>query len=104
MEGFIDKAKSVAEGVAAKAKEGVEDVQAKRERSQLVTQLGNDSLELLEQGAIAHPKLQATADKIREIDVRDGPTATPPEASSAAAGAQPHPAADPTGPAESNGA
>ena len=71
MEGFFDKARSAAEGVAAKAKEGVVDVQAKRERSQLITQLGNDALELLERGELDNPKLQATAAKIRQIDARD---------------------------------
>jgi hypothetical protein len=69
--GLLDRAKSAAEVAAAKAKEGVEDVQAKRERSQLIAQLGNDALDLLGRGEIDHPTLQATAAKIRELDARD---------------------------------
>ena len=46
-------------------------VQARRERSQLITQLGNEALELLEGGELDNAKLQATAAKIRQIDARD---------------------------------
>jgi hypothetical protein len=68
---FFDKAKAVAGSAAAKAKEGVEEVQEKRERSQLITQLGNDALDLLGKGEISHPTLEATAAKIRQLDADD---------------------------------
>ena len=38
--GFLDKAKAAAEQAATKAKEGVDDVQTKRELSQTYNELG----------------------------------------------------------------
>jgi hypothetical protein len=73
---LLDKAKAAAETAATKAKEGVEDVQAKRERSQLLSQLGSDTLALIDKGEVSHPTLEATAAKIRALDAADGPAAT----------------------------
>ena len=42
--GFLDKAKAAAEQAAAKAKEGVEDVQTKRELSQAYNELGKSDV------------------------------------------------------------
>ena len=44
--GLLDKAKQAAEQAAAKAKEGVEDVQTKRELSQAYNDLGKSTYEL----------------------------------------------------------
>jgi hypothetical protein len=66
--GFLDKAKAAAEQAAAKAKEGVEDVQTKRELSQAFNELGKTAFELSESGEISHPRLEAIAVKIRALN------------------------------------
>jgi hypothetical protein len=65
---FLNKAKQAAEQAAAKAREGVEDVQQKRELGQAYGDLGKKAFELLESGEISHPSLDATAAKIRELN------------------------------------
>ena len=65
--GLLDKAKAAAEQAAARAKEGVEDVQAKRELSQAYNELGKSTYELIESGEITNPRLDATAAKIRTL-------------------------------------
>ena len=65
--GFLDKAKAAAVEATAKAKEGVEDVQAKRELSQAYNELGKSTYELIESGEITNPRLDATAAKIRTL-------------------------------------
>ena len=79
---LLNKAKQAAEQAAAKAKEGVEDVQQKRELGQAYGELGKTTFELLESGEIAHPRLEATAAQIRVLneklaDSPGGATATP---------------------------
>ena len=65
---FFNKAKQAAEQAAAKAREGVEDVQQKRELSQAYNELGKTAFELLESGELSHHGLDATAAKIRELN------------------------------------
>ena len=48
--GLLDKAKAAAVEATAKAKEGVEDVQLKRELSQAHNELGKIAFELVESG------------------------------------------------------
>ena len=48
--GFLDKAKAAAEQAATKAKEGVEDVQAKRNLSHAYEELGRTAYGLLQLG------------------------------------------------------
>ena len=62
--GFLDKAKAAAEQAASKAKEGVQDVQAKRELSQAYHELGQKTHELATSGALSHPDLTALLEKI----------------------------------------
>jgi hypothetical protein len=69
--GFLDKAKQAAEQATAKAKEGVEDVQVKRELSQTYNELGKVAFELVDSNEITHPKLEALAEKIRALNERD---------------------------------
>lgn len=69
--GFLDKAKAAAQEATAKAKEGVEDVQLKRELSQAYNELGKVAYELHEGSEIAHPRLSAVAEKIRGLHERD---------------------------------
>ena len=85
--GFLDKAKAAAEQAAAKAKEGVEDVQLKRELGQAYGELGRTAFGLVESGEITRPELEAIAAKIRGLNEKaadDG--ATPDEASEAEPG------------------
>ena len=69
--GFLDKAKAAAVEATAKAKEGVEDVQLKRELSQAYNELGKVAFELVESNEIAHPRLETVAEKIRALNERD---------------------------------
>ena len=68
--GFLDKAKQAAEQAAAKAKEGVEDVQTKRELSQAYGELGKSVFELVEAGEISDPRLDAGVEKIRSLNAK----------------------------------
>jgi outer membrane murein-binding lipoprotein Lpp len=68
--GLLDKAKAAAEQAAAKAKEGVEDVQTKRELGQTQSELGRIAFELIEAGEISHAKLDAAVAKIRELNAK----------------------------------
>ncbi|HUJ55414.1 MAG TPA: hypothetical protein VLW49_05435 [Gaiellaceae bacterium] len=65
---LLDKAKQKAEQAAAKAKEGVEDVQQKRELSQAHSELGKTAFELIEAGEISHQRFEATVAKIRDLN------------------------------------
>ena len=82
--GLLDKAKAAAEQAAAKAKEGVEDVQTKRELSLAYNELGKVAAELVEAGEVSHPRLQALVDKIGALRERAGDE---PSAGSTTAGA-----------------
>ncbi len=78
--GLLDKAKAAAEQAAARAKEGVDDVQAKRELSQSYNELGKATFELIEAGEVTDPRLDAAAAKIRELNEKladDGPVSAP---------------------------
>ena len=65
--GFLDKAKAAAEQAAARAKEGVQEVQTKRELSQAFDELGRAVFELVEEGKLAHPQLDEHVEKIRRL-------------------------------------
>ena len=61
-----------------RAKEGVEDVQTKRELGQTHSELGRIAFELVEAGEIAHARLDESVAKIRELNARaksDSPSA-----------------------------
>jgi hypothetical protein len=94
--GFLDKAKAAAEQAAAKAKEGVDDVQAKRELSQAYNELGKTAHELIESGEISHPRLEAIAAKIRAINVTSRGDGDAPEATATASHDSTQPPAMPT--------
>jgi hypothetical protein len=72
--GFLDKAKAAAEQAATKAKEGVEEVQAKRSLSHAYEELGKTAFDLLESGQISHERLSAQADEVRRLQAQT-PTA-----------------------------
>jgi len=65
---FFDKAKQAANQAVAKTKEGVEDVQQKRELGQAYGELGKTTFELIESGEISHPRFEATVAKIRDLN------------------------------------
>jgi hypothetical protein len=65
--GLLDKAKQAAEQAAAKAKEGVEDVQTKRELSQAYNDLGKSTYELIGSGEISNPRLDSAVAKIKAL-------------------------------------
>ncbi len=68
--GFLDKAMAAAEQAATKAKEGVEDVQVKRELSQANAELGRVAYELAESGEIGHARLTPIVERIRALNER----------------------------------
>ncbi len=70
--GFLDKAKAAAEQAAVKAKEGVEEVQSKRELSQAYGDLGRAAYRLASSGQISHPELAPLVDRISQIESSDG--------------------------------
>lgn len=72
--GFLDKAKAAAEQAAAKAKEGVEDVQSKRELGQAYGELGRSAYALIQGGELSHPGLDAIAARIRALEEKEGVT------------------------------
>lgn len=69
--GLLDKAKAAAETAAAKAKEGVEDVQTKRELSQAYGELGRLAFTLVESGELSNHQLDELVDKIRALEAKD---------------------------------
>jgi hypothetical protein len=65
--GFLDKAKAAAEQAATKAKEGVQEVQTKRELSQAYEELGKTTFLLADSGDVSHEGLTALVNKIRTL-------------------------------------
>jgi hypothetical protein len=78
--GLLDKAKQAAEQAAAKAREGVEDVQAKRDLGQAYNELGKAAFELIESGELSHTGLDAAAERVRAAQARAGADGGAPEA------------------------
>jgi hypothetical protein len=68
--GILDKAKAAALEATTKAKEGVEDVQLKRELGQSYGELGKATFALVESGAITNTELDAVVEKIRTLIAR----------------------------------
>jgi hypothetical protein len=76
---FFDKAKAAAGQAAAKAKQGAEDLQLKVDLGSAYDDLGKAAFELIEQGELAHEKLEAPAAKVRELRQRMERDAKPDE-------------------------
>jgi hypothetical protein len=68
--GLLDKAKAAAEQATSKAKEGIEDVQTKRDLAQAYGELGRVTYELSESGEISHARLEEIVDRIRGLEAR----------------------------------
>jgi len=75
--GLLDKAKAAAEQAAARAKEGVDDVQTKRELSQAYGDLGKTTYELIAAGDLTDSRLEAGAEKIRGLREKIDGSSTP---------------------------
>jgi sec-independent protein translocase protein TatB len=95
---FLDKAKAAAQEGVAKAKEGVEDVQTKRDQSQAYGELGKETYRLIEAGEISHPSLDPIAQKIRATEQELAEPAPAAQAAPAAAPAESAAAAEPAAP------
>jgi len=65
--GFLDKAKTAADQMATRAKEGVDEVQAKRNLQRAYEDLGRTAFHLIEENEISHPRLSAQADEVRKF-------------------------------------
>lgn len=87
--GLLDKAKAAAEQAAAKAKEGVEDVQTKRELSGAYGDLGRLTFQLVDSGELSNPALDALVDKIRTLEAKTADEPAMAGAASAAPSDQP---------------
>ncbi len=68
--GLLDKAKAAAEQAAAKAKEGVEDVQTKRDLGQAYGELGKVTYRLIGSGEVSNPELSTLVERIRTLEAR----------------------------------
>jgi len=68
--GLLDKAKAAAEQAAAKAKEGVEDVQTKRELGQAYGDLGRLTFSLVDSGELSNQEFDALVAKIRALEAK----------------------------------
>ncbi len=77
---LFDKAKQAAEQAAVKAKEGVEEVQTKRDLSAAYNELGTKAFELVEAGELERPDLAPIVERIRGLKAKlaeDGGSAAP---------------------------
>ena len=93
--GFLDKAKQAAQDASAKAKEGVADVQTKRDLGKAHAELGEKTYELAERGDLTHPELTSIIDRIRglkaQIDAEETEPAMAGTTSGSTASAEPPP-------------
>ncbi|HUJ91596.1 MAG TPA: hypothetical protein VLW05_02775 [Gaiellaceae bacterium] len=67
---LMDKAKAAAEQAVAKTKEGVEEVQTKRDLSSAYGELGTKTFELVEAGRLDEPELAELVEKIRGLKAK----------------------------------
>ena len=70
MSSFLNKAKQAAEQAATKAKEGVEDVQTKRELNAAYGELGTKAFDLVEAGDLVKAELDELVAKIRSLKAK----------------------------------
>ena len=67
---LLDKAKQAAEQAATKAKEGVEDVQTKRELNATYGELGTKVFELVDSGDLVNAQFDELVTKIRTLKAK----------------------------------
>ncbi len=73
--GFLDKAMAAAEQATTKAKESVDEAQAKRNLSHAYADLGRTTFELIEAGEVSHERLTTLADEVRRLRAEAPPAA-----------------------------
>jgi hypothetical protein len=64
---FMDRLKDATQVVATKAKEGIDELQTKRELGLAYGDLGRATAELVDGGTVTHPDLIARVEKINEL-------------------------------------
>jgi hypothetical protein len=64
---LLDRAKTVAGQATSKAKEGVAEVQTRRELGQAYDELGKLAFELAESGDITDPRVTAATERIKKL-------------------------------------
>jgi hypothetical protein len=65
--GFVDRAKAAAGTASTKAREGVEDMKAKRELGETYDSLGKLTFDLVESGEISNEKVTPLVEKIKAL-------------------------------------
>jgi len=65
--GFVDRAKAAAGTASTKAREGVEDMKAKRELGETYDSLGKLTFDLAESGEISNEKVTPLVEKIKTL-------------------------------------
>ena len=80
---FFDRLKDATGVVVEKTREGVEDLQTRRQLSRAYGDLGRTTAELVEKGAVTHPELGTKVEEIKalkaELAAEEAPPAqTPP--------------------------
>jgi len=80
---FLDRLREATANVTQMTKEGVENLQTKRDLSQAYGELGRKAAELVESGAISHPELAALCERIGELQAQLAASAEPEEAEAA---------------------
>ena len=68
--GLLDKAKLAAEQAVTKTKEGVEDVQTKRDLGTAYGDLGKKTFELVDAGELDRPEFAELVEKIRGLKAK----------------------------------
>jgi hypothetical protein len=80
---FLNRLKDATSVVATRAREGVEDLQTRHELSQAYGDLGRKTAELVESGAVSHPELAESVEKIKalkaELEAKPDEAAEPAE-------------------------
>jgi hypothetical protein len=65
--GFLDKVKGNIRGTASKAREGIEDMQTKRELAQAYGELGRRAFDLIDAGKLQAKELDFDVERIRKL-------------------------------------
>jgi len=78
--GLLDKAKLAAEQAVTKTKEGVEDVQTKRDLGTAYGELGKKTFELADAGELDRPEFAELVEKIRGLKAKLADDGGEPEA------------------------
>jgi hypothetical protein len=65
--GFLDKVKGNIRKTASKAREGMEDLQTRRELGQAYGALGRRAFDLIDAGKLQAPELNSDVERIRKL-------------------------------------